>query len=316
MAYPVTKVSEGELPIMVVLLDAVQRLRPEIIVATSLAMVGFVAVGDIITGAEISFAAFYLLPVVLATSGTGAKTGIRTAVITALAWLAAEMIGRGSSAVDEVLVHVWNASVRFVVFALVVALLDALNTSVDHERTLSREDSLSGLPNSRAFYELAEHERKAMARAVAPLTIAYIDIDNFKAVNDTLGHSVGDVVLRSTARTLAATLRDADVAGRLGGDEFALLLPRTDAEAAATVLARIHEALSLEASGQRWPIGYSIGSVTFTAAPSSVDAMVSRSDELMYEVKTRRQERRRRDLGCRLSRGSIETRRRCRTEGE
>ena len=285
MAYPVTNPPSAELPLMVVLLNAVKRLRPTVIVVTSLAMVALVAVGDVITGAEISFAAFYLLPIVLATSGAGARTGLRLAVITALAWLAAEMLGRPDRTLDDVLVHVWNASVRFVVFALVVALLDALSTSVDHERTLSREDSLSGLPNSRAFYELAEHERKVMARTGDPLTLAYIDIDDFKTVNDTFGHSIGDVVLRSTAKTLGTALREVDVAGRLGGDEFALLLPRTDEAAAAGVLRRIHEALSLEASGHRWPIGYSIGSVTFTSAPVSVDDMVARSDELMYEVK-------------------------------
>ena len=284
MAQPVAVSSPDELPIMVVLLNAVQRLRLRVIVATSLAMVGFVAVGDIITGTEISFSAFYLLPVVLASSGGGAKTGIRLAVVAAVAWFGAELLAH-DDALQHLLVHLWNMCVRFVVFSLVVALLDALNTSVDHERTLSREDGLSGLPNSRAFYELAEHERRGLARSGEPLTIAYIDIDNFKTVNDTLGHSIGDVVLRSTARTLREALRDVDVAGRLGGDEFALLLPRTDEAGARNVLQRVHESLLFEASAHGWPIGYSIGSVTFTGAPASVDAMVSRSDELMYEVK-------------------------------
>lgn len=272
---------------MVTLLNAVQRLRPAVIVTTSVAMVGIVALGDVITGTDISFSAFYLLPVVLAASGAGTRIGLRVAVLTALAWLAAEIFA--AEATDEVardlLVPLWNASIRFVVFALVVALLDALHTSVDHERTLSRADSLSGLPNSRAFYEQAEHERRVLARTGEPLTIAYIDIDNFKTVNDVLGHSTGDVVLRSTARTLGSVLRDVDLAGRLGGDEFALLLPRTDEAGASTLLERVHEALSTEASARRWPIGYSIGAVTFATAPASVDEMVARSDELMYEVK-------------------------------
>ena len=268
---------------MVALLNAVQRVRKEAIIGSSLAMILLVALGDVITGRDISFSAFYLLPVVLAASGTGARIGVRVAIVTSIAWLGAESMTLGHD--TNVLVPVWNAGVRFVVFALVVALLDALTTSIVHERALSREDSLSGLPNSRAFYELADLERRAMSRTGSSLTVAYLDIDDFKTVNDTLGHSAGDVVLRSTAATMRAVLRERDHLGRLGGDEFAVILPDTPAEGAAVVLEKLHRALLLEASSRGWPIGYSVGAVTFASAPRSVDEMIARSDQLMYEVK-------------------------------
>jgi diguanylate cyclase (GGDEF)-like protein len=271
-------------PLASVLLEAIGRVRTMSIVLVSLAALSLVGIGDYITGADISFSAFYLLPVALAGSSGGRRVGLPIAVTTAVMWFAADFHGRPQP-YETLLVPIWNAGVRFLVFVLVVALLDALKTSIAHERNLSREDSLSGLPNSRAFYEVAELERRRLARSGEPLTLAYLDIDDFKVVNDTLGHSAGDEVLRATAQTLQASVRDVDLVGRLGGDEFAILLPSTDADGASIVLGRLHEALQRDAARHGWPIGYSIGSVTYTAAPASVDLMVSRTDRLMYEVK-------------------------------
>ena len=276
--------SRTEAPLALLLLEAVGRIRPLTVVLAALGLLALVGIGDVITGADISFTAFYLLPVVLAASSGGRRLGLPLAVVTGIVWFVADFGGRPEP-YDTILVPIWNAGVRFLVFVLVVALIDALGISVRHERQLSREDSLSGLANSRAFYEQAEFERRRLSRSSEPLTMAYLDIDDFKAVNDSLGHAAGDEVLRATAQTLQTSIRDVDLAGRLGGDEFALLLPATDEAGAATILQRVHDRLSTEAAAHGWPIGYSIGSVTFRAAPASVDQMVQRTDSLMYEVK-------------------------------
>ena len=271
-------------PLAVILLEAVGRVRPRSTVLASLALLALVAIGDYVTGADISFSAFYLLPVVLAGSSGGRTIGLPIAITTAVTWFMADFHGRPRP-YETLLVPVWNAGVRFLVFVLVITLLDALRASARHERALSREDSLSGLPNSRAFYEITEHERRRLARSGEPLTLAYLDIDDFKGINDSLGHSAGDEVLRTTAQTLRSALRDVDTVSRLGGDEFAILLPNTPSEGAELVLGRLHESLRREARVHDWPIGFSIGSVTYTKAPPSVDVMVSRTDRLMYEVK-------------------------------
>jgi diguanylate cyclase (GGDEF)-like protein len=276
--------SPGEAPLASLLLEAVGRIGSVTVVVATLALVALVGIGDVITGADISFTAFYLLPVVLAASSGGRRLGLPIAVVTGAVWFAADFGGRPEP-YDTWLVPIWNVGVRFLVFVLVVTLLDALGTSVRHERQLSREDSLTGLPNGRAFYEHAEHERRRLVRSSEPLTMVYLDIDDFKGVNDTLGHAAGDEVLRTTAQALRATIRDVDVAGRLGGDEFAMLLPATDEPGAAVLLQRVHERLSAEADARGWPIGFSIGSITFLTAPPSVDDMVKRTDALMYEVK-------------------------------
>ena len=175
--------------------------------------------------------------------------------------------------------------VRLIVLVIVVALVDALLVSARHERRLARRDHLTGVQNSRAFYDSAETELRKLARTSRPLTLAYIDLDRFKMVNDRLGHAAGDAVLVETARVLALTMREVDTVARVGGDEFMLLLPETDPAQAQIALGRAHRRLAEAAATYGWEVGYSIGAVTFTAPPGSIEAMVAQADRIMYKVK-------------------------------
>jgi diguanylate cyclase (GGDEF)-like protein len=117
------------------------------------------------------------------------------------------------------------------------------------------------------------------------MTLAYIDLDGFKKVNDQLGHNVGDEVLRIAAKTLRAGVRRPDTVARLGGDEFALLLPQTDVAGAQTFLPRLREELLAAMRRNGWPVTFSIGALTCPTAPASLAEVVSEADELMYDVK-------------------------------
>ena len=99
-------------------------------------------------------------------------------------------------------------------------------------RASSRSDPLTGVANSRVFLELLKREIARARRYKRPLTLAYLDLDNFKSVNDILGHAMGDKVLQTVVSTVNANIRVTDVVGRLGGDEFVLLLPETDMQGA------------------------------------------------------------------------------------
>lgn len=110
-------------------------------------------------------------------------------------WLAADA-GAGHS-YPHVLVMCWNALTRFGVFLLVSLLISELRGALDHLRELSRTDSLTGAVNFRHFQELVRTEIDRSERYKRTFTLAYIDADNFKAVNDIYGHSVGDRLLRS-----------------------------------------------------------------------------------------------------------------------
>jgi len=112
----------------------------------------------------------------------------------------------------------------------------------------------------------------------------YIDIDNFKAVNDTKGHDEGDLLLIAAASTLKHQIRETDTVARLGGDEFSVLLPSTAKEAAEVAGRKLKRALA-DAIETRWPVTFSIGMVTYATAPESVECMIRQADKVMYEVK-------------------------------
>ena len=117
------------------------------------------------------------------------------------------------------------------------------------------------------------------------MTVAYFDVDNFKAVNDRFGHGRGDELLVLIADTVKNTIRETDTIARLGGDEFALLLPEIDCQAAKSVLTRVFQRLTQAVQQQGLEVGFSIGAVTFTELPSSVELMLERVDKLMYQTK-------------------------------
>jgi diguanylate cyclase (GGDEF)-like protein len=137
------------------------------------------------------------------------------------------------------------------------------------------------------FYKLAEMEINRFERYKHIFSLAYIDLDNFKTVNDQWGHATGDQLLSSVANYIRQHMRQTDILARLGGDEFALLLPETDMGRARTVCAKIQEGLLAEMRGKLWPVTFSIGVLTCQIATSSVDVLVSRADDLMYAVKHR-----------------------------
>jgi diguanylate cyclase (GGDEF)-like protein len=118
-----------------------------------------------------------------------------------------------------------------------------------------------------------------------PLTMLYIDIDHFKAVNDTHGHARGDALLRRIGAAMRTCLRSSDVVGRLGGDEFAVLLPETDANGARAGATKIRDHLWDLFQKEGWPVTTSIGAVVFLVPPDDVDKALQLADACMYRVK-------------------------------
>jgi diguanylate cyclase (GGDEF)-like protein len=153
------------------------------------------------------------------------------------------------------------------------------------EHDLARIDPLTTVPNRRAFYEALDTERVRSIRYHRPLTIAYVDLDNFKKVNDSLGHAVGDELLVEVAAGLKSNLRATDYVGRLGGDEFAVLLPETDATGATLVLHKLRLGLLEQMKAHNWEVTFSIGAATFLDPPDSLDIIIRMADETMYAIK-------------------------------
>jgi diguanylate cyclase (GGDEF)-like protein len=160
-----------------------------------------------------------------------------------------------------------------------------LKSAIEKEKELSRMDFLTRVGNGRYFIELANMEINRARRNKHPLTVAYIDIDNFKMINDRSGHSTGDHLLQLVAYTIKNNIRLTDTVVRMGGDEFAILLPEAGPELAETIIRRVQK-INLEMMQENgWPVTFSIGVVTFMTPPSSVDEILKRTDNLMYGAK-------------------------------
>jgi diguanylate cyclase (GGDEF)-like protein len=238
---------------------------------------GSIAALDHVTGSQVSFSLFYLAPISMFTWQYGQRRGMVASAVAAAVWYLVDRAG--NSDYSHAFIPFWNSGVRFGFFVVVCWLLARLKESIDREGELARRDPLTGLLNRRGFAELAQREIERADRVGTPLSIAYLDLDGFKDINDTHGHAVGDRVLVTTARVMDLVLRRVDIPARLGGDEFVLAMPDTDVGEATITIDRLANVLT--ASG----VEASIGAVVFRAPPTSVAEALASVDAIMYEVK-------------------------------
>jgi len=256
--------------------------RPLIIVEAALLTV-ILGAADVWTGSEFSFSIFYLLPISLTALSLGKRWALANAVVASLVWLAADYAA--GHTYSSPIIPYWNATVRLGYFVLFAVLFARLRSALEEESGLARLDPLTGIFNRRAFEELAAGEISRAARYGRPLSLAFVDLDHFKQVNDDFGHEVGDEVLRQVAATLVATMRSADTVARLGGDEFAVLMPETDPQAAMTALEKSRAALKARMLMNAWPTTFSVGVVSAKGSQLNVPELLAAADRLMYEAK-------------------------------
>jgi diguanylate cyclase (GGDEF)-like protein len=256
--------------------------RAALVAAAGLLFVWLAAWLDYRTGCRYSFSLFYLIPVAVCAWWGGFSCGILLALAGAGAWHA---VDAWRDPTTSATIATWNGIVRFCTLTLVSSLVSRLHVGVRREHLLARTDALTGAANGRTFYAQVATEVERSRRSSRPMTIAYFDLDDFKKLNDRLGHAAGDAALRHVVHTARLHLRVTDLLARLGGDEFALLLPETGPEGAATVLARLHGLLSRELPQRGWPVTLSIGAVTYLQPPKDVDLMIQRADARMYAAK-------------------------------
>jgi diguanylate cyclase (GGDEF)-like protein len=169
------------------------------------------------------------------------------------------------------------------VLILVAALLARLRAALLEARHFASIDPLTGALNRRAFQTWAERERLRAVRAGTVTSVVYMDLDDFKAVNDRLGHRAGDRLLTSFAAAVAGAIRGTDLFARIGGDEFVVLLPDTDVRSAMRVADRLKR-VSCSACDTD-SITASVGIATFRSPPDTVDEMVDAADVQMYRAK-------------------------------
>ena len=252
---------------------------------TALCIILASAVGILryLTGPELALSLFYLFPIGLASWYVGRWSGVLLSFASAVSWLIADLMMLNSF--SRSLIPYVNESFRLIVFLIVTGILSRLKTSLENHRQLARTDHLTEIANRRAFFDLANMELHKARRYRTPLSILYLDIDNFKHINDRYGHQDGDQLLRLVAKTIKNHVRAIDVTARFGGDEFGILLAETGSAPASLVAQKLKEKLEELVHRNGWPVTFSTGIVTFEAMPASVDEMIDAVDAQMYLAK-------------------------------
>jgi len=254
-----------------------------LVMAGSLAMMAGLGVLDYVTGTQVNIAVMFIVPIVLVIWIAGTQWTAPLAVIAGATMFLANHAAGAEYATP--LVPLWNFGSRFIVFMIVARVVVYLQQSAARAESLARTDALTGIGNVRSFRDAAELEIARAQRHHFPLTVVFIDVDDFKRINDRHGHETGDRTLRAIGQALVRHVRKTDVVARIGGDEFVMLLPLMPADHVETFVGllskRVHEHLDHICG----PLTCSVGAVTFETPPASVDEMLRLADERMYVAK-------------------------------
>jgi diguanylate cyclase (GGDEF)-like protein len=256
-----------------------------ILAILAVALLGCIGLIHYFLSPRFSISLSYLIPVGFATWYIGTRYGLFLSGLSVATWIFVEMATNQSY--SSISTYLPYSIARFSFCVGLTLLLGRFNTALSAERTLSRVDYLTGTMNWRSFHESTSMEIERCNRYGCSFTIAYIDIDNFKELNDRFGHTTGDNVLQATANTVKMNIRKVDIVARLGGDEFVILFPETSDKAASAAIKKIKNAIERNKYLKKFSITVSIGILTCSACPPSVDRTITLADSLMYSAKKR-----------------------------
>ncbi|MDQ3916646.1 MAG: GGDEF domain-containing protein [Actinomycetota bacterium] len=256
-------------------LERQSRFSAQLWTLAAIAVVGYL---QYLSGPQLVFSIFYVLPLLLLGWKVGGRAAAPACAVAALTAALAEVAFEPGR--QDLWIVFWNTASRFGVFLLVASL----RAGLERQERLAGTDPLTGVSNGRVFADEAARAIESFGVRGRPLTVCYLDLDDFKRVNDAHGHSGGDAALRAVASALESSTREQDVVARVGGDEFALLLPDTGTEGATTILESLRDRVVSAGAGPS-DFSFSIGAATFLVEPSSVDEMIGAADAMMYAAK-------------------------------
>ncbi len=243
------------------------------------ALIGLI---DYATGVELRVYPLYYLPISVAAWHTKRLGAVIVAVLCIGLWFLSNTTAGMHYSRD--LIWALNLLAQGASFVFVGLLIAMLRSAIERERSFGRTDPLTGLLNARGFYEEGARSIALCRRSGKDMALAYLDLDDFKTVNDTLGHYEGDLVLGRMADALRRAVRQSDLIARVGGDEFAVLLLGAGLESASATIDRLRQVLAADHAGVPG-VRVSIGVVLSAGASAPIDDMLRVADRLMYRSK-------------------------------
>jgi len=237
---------------------------------------------DLATGIELHFLLLYTIPIFLGSWFVSRDMGVGLAIFGSLIWFITDSLN--GRAYSSPWIGYWNLLMRTSVFVIFAFTQASLKSKLDELSNLASRDFLTGLPNGRAFYELAAAEM-SRASGLEPMTLACIDVSGIHLVNERLGYPVGDQMMCTIAHTIRQNVARPDLVGRLAGTTFAVLLPKTASSGANSVLEKLHNVLKDERRKYSHPLNFYISAVACTQAPRTVAELMQEADSQMIRMK-------------------------------
>ncbi len=265
------------------LIDRLSRWPRAALWALFFALTLGVAVADWLSGERYTVYVLYFPIVSLGCWLLGFRAAVVLSFFSSILWIVDDVF----CPPDPIpyLAKYWQALTRFAVFVAFAYALTRMRRAMNREYQLSHYDQLTGLSNRASLFEGGPRDLARCRRNKQPLTAIFIDLDQFKNVNDRFGHAEGDRVLQAVADCVRCNTRDSDLTARFGGDEFVILAAEMDYDAARRFIYRMQSKLREAMALRNWPVTFSIGAATFIIPPASIDEVLKIADDLMYSVK-------------------------------
>lgn len=217
-------------------------------------------------------------------------------VLVGLEFYHPEWVGTYNTLNEKYIAYLLNVILLLVGFGFYIKILvdnlrertEQLEESNERLQQSALNDELTGVPNRRLFYVQLKNTMNLAKRNDQKFTLLYLDLDDFKKVNDELGHASGDILLKKAARRMSGCLRKSDILARIGGDEFAVILPEAKEEKDITIVTRkILNAIDsdFKIHGQIVSVGVSIGASIFRDGNANAEELIKQADEAMYLAK-------------------------------
>jgi diguanylate cyclase (GGDEF)-like protein len=268
---------------MKTIFSILENRAPKTITKLSFVLIFLLGAVQFMLGKTMNIAPFYVFPLLFSSWYGSRTTGMLSAFMSVLVYV---IIEAASSRISPTLNALLLFATPYLAAYLLLAVLMINFRNVHRTKVIAAEtDNLTGIYNARSFYSALASELLRSKRYDHIFSLAYIDIDNFKQINDSLGHRAGDRLLQEVAVCLVKSLRVTDVAARLGGDEFICLLPETDQADAKSAFMKATALLKKRMQKYQWNVSFSIGVVTFENLPEDIEEAINLADKVMYSVK-------------------------------